>query len=523
MMKYLNLNFISKFTIPFFIFYLLFKKINSISGTETFDINGQVSDTEDNDEDDICPCDITEGQCDNGCICDKNCFDLMLSNDYFNNITIDESSYTEKNIDSKLDYCDEYKESVDDLYNPLILAFKILKRGFCIVKKNKRENEEGNTKEYDKTINDYELKRTDDENIINNENFPKYLNEDNDFNINSGSESNFLQLNISMPIALPNGLCLFHTHRLIKNKDYEVTCSYPTSLRTNVSNEFNRTMNDFQINNYNVQNNYYYYNYSEQNPGENISLKKVEIYYYDQGNNKGTINYFYEETNTTYLDLTVEVKFLSNENDLKLSGNPGYIKGNPLYFGERENEDNDQKTKDYIYSKGLIFPIEKGEFSPNNNEDGSFYYNNYMDNRITFEDLTIFGYKNDFRTIVNQIFGNNGNNRNNNKLKLAKFGNAKDFNIELNNVDIKDKENFVLLVQYKDSGAVNNTQNQIYKCDKYDINSKNGEFNSYFYFIIKFLKMETETEWYYARGPVIIKLPRNLMYPFKIGTSKYNR
>ena len=146
-----------------------------------------------------------------------------------------------------------------------------------------------------------------------------------------------------------------------------------------------------------------------------------------------------------------------------------------------------------------------------------------MDNRITFEDLTIFGYKNDFRTIVNQIFGNNGNNRNNNKLKLAKFGNAKDFNIELNNVDIKDKENFVLLVQYKDSGAVNNTQNQIYKCDKYDINSKNGELNSYFYFIIKFLKMETETEWYYARGPVIIKLPRNLMYPFKIGTSKYNR
>ena len=216
-MKYLNLNFISKFTIPFFIFYLLFKKINSISGTETFDINGQVSDTEDNDEDDICPCDITEGQCDNGCICDKNCFDLMLSNDYFNNITIDESSYTEKNIDSKLDYCDEYKESVDDLYNPLILAFKILKRGFCIVKKNKRENEEGNRKEYDETINDYELKRTDDENIINNEKFPKYLSEDNDFNINSGTKSNFLQLNISMTIALSNGLYLFHKHRLNKN------------------------------------------------------------------------------------------------------------------------------------------------------------------------------------------------------------------------------------------------------------------------------------------------------------------
>jgi hypothetical protein len=500
-MKYLNLNFISKFTIPFFIFYLLFKKINSISGTETFDINGQVSDTEDNDEDDICPCDITEGQCDNGCICDKDCFDLMLSNDYFNNITIDESSYTEKNIDSKLDYCDEYKESVDDLYNPLILAFKILKRGFCIVKKNKRENEEGNTKEYDKTINDYELKRNDDENIINNENFPKYLNEDNVFNINSGSESNFLQLNISMPIALPNGLCLFHTHRLIKNKDYEVTCSYPISLRTNVFNEFNRNMNDFQIKNYSVQNNYYYI---EQNPGENTSLKKVEIYYYDQGNNTGTINYFYEVTDTkveSYLDLTVEVKFLSNEADLKLSGNPGYIKGKQIILGTDNN----------VYNKGIVFPIEKNS---NSNTEGTqtLYYDNYMDNKITFEDLIIYGYTSDnYITIFSGAFDN---------IKYAQFGNSKTFKV-LNNKD-NNNNNIVLIGEYKDSGVVNNTQFQIYDFGYAQQYPKIDAQNSYHYFIVKFIKLETDTEWYYAPGPVIIKLPRNIMYPFKIGTSKYS-
>ena len=125
---------------PFIIFNLLFKQIYSISGTSSERYSPDSPDVSSNDET-ICPCDITEGVCDVGCCCDKDCLDLMLSNQYFNINSIDESSYTNKNIDSKLDYCDDYKESLDDLYNPLVLAFKILKRGFCLVKKKEKEEE----------------------------------------------------------------------------------------------------------------------------------------------------------------------------------------------------------------------------------------------------------------------------------------------------------------------------------------------------------------------------------------------
>ena len=81
-----------------------------------------------------------------------------------------------------------------------------------------------------------------------------------------------------------------------------------------------------------------------------------------------------------------------------------------------------------------------------------------------------------------------------------------------------------IIAQYKDSGTVNNTQFQIYSIDDNNIGNINEitSQNSYNYFIVKFIKSETETEWYYAPGPVIIKLPRNIMYPFKIGTSKYS-
>ena len=75
---------------------------------------------------------------------------------------------------------------------------------------------------------------------------------------------------------------------------------------------------------------------------------------------------------------------------------------------------------------------------------------------------------------------------------------------------------------------MNNTQFQIHSLrDAYILYTENNNqkdtYDSYKYFIIKFVKLETETEWYYARSPVIIKLPKNIMYPFKIGTSKYKR
>ena len=152
MLKYLKHNFPFRFFISLILILCLFHKINSISGTDSESYDGGYFTSTKNNV--LCPCDKTAGVCDIGCCCDTDCRDLMLSNDFFNKFECDESSFAEKNKYTKLDYCDDYKESVDDLYNPLVLAFKILKRGFCAVKKN--ENEEDEQKDYDKKVNNYE-------------------------------------------------------------------------------------------------------------------------------------------------------------------------------------------------------------------------------------------------------------------------------------------------------------------------------------------------------------------------------
>ena len=188
MLNYLKSHFFPTTIIQLIIFTISLKKINSISGTdsEIFDSGSGSSSNDGN----ICPCDMTDGVCDNGCYCDKDCLNFLLSDDYFNNFKIDESSYTEKNIDSKLDYCNDYLESVDDLYNPLVLAFKILKRGFCLVNQKDREDEE-DTEDYDKSLEYYESNtdtETDDE--YKNK-FDEYYDTRNNFNDDLRETANF--------------------------------------------------------------------------------------------------------------------------------------------------------------------------------------------------------------------------------------------------------------------------------------------------------------------------------------------
>ena len=502
MLKYLNHIFKYKNFISFIIFNFLLKEITSISGTdsEIYDLNYPKSEK---DEDNLCPCDMTE-ECDIGCICDSDCLNLMLSDDFFNKFEWDESSYAEKNKYTKLDYCDDYKESVDDLYNPLVLAFKILKRGFCSVKDNKKDDEEGDKEDYDDYIKNYESKDNTNSktNNKNENNIEEYFEGDNKFVVdNINNVNNFDQLKISLPIALPNGLCLFHSHILKKNIDYEVTCSYNSQLNTSIVNEFGGD---------NANNSYYIhdYYYDNQSIGNTYYIKKVEIFYYINESNY-SINHYYEEVDgnddNDFIDLTVDVKFVLNESDFKLSGNPGYIKGKNLIFGNNNNQ---------TYIQGIVFPIEKRKDMAKENSNKDIYFDNYMDNKITFEDLIIYGYKNEtFIKNFEVFFGND--------LKLAKLGNAKNFTGIKSNV--KNNKNLVLIVEYKDSGPVNNTQNQIH--DFYLAKDEYSEIitkqESYHYLIIKFVKLETDTTWFYARSPVIVKLPRNIMYPFRIGTSNY--
>ena len=504
MLQYLNHIFKYKFFISLFIFNFLLKEISSISGTdsEIFDLNDTDAQKPEKDEDTLCPCDMTN-ECDIGCICDSDCLDLMLSNDFFNKFEWDESSYAEKNKYTKLDYCDDYKESVDDLYNPLVLAFKILKRGFCSVKDNKKDDEEGDKEDYDKYINNYEAKDNKTINIKNNDNYIEdYFEGENQLNKFDDKE-NFEPLNISLPLALPSGLCLFNSHRLKKNIDYEVTCSYNSQLNKSIAKELGED----------IANNSYYihdYYYDNQSISNTYYIKKVEIFYYINGSNY-SINHYYEEAdvNVDFIDLTVDVKFVLNESDFKLSGNPGYIKGKNLIF--RIKDDTTYNT----YIQGVIFPIEKINGNRGDrSDDKNIYFDNYFDNKITFEDLIIYGYKDDsFKSIIEEFLNQNP--------ELAEYGNVNGNNYKsIDNIGNGISDNKILIVEYKNYGSVNNTQNQIYKIHLAS-DEKINEHKSYNYLIIKFVKLETETTWFYARSPVIVKLPRNIMYPFRIGTSNY--
>ena len=105
--------------------------------------------------------------------------------------------------------------------------------------------------------------------------------------------------------------------------------------------------------------------------------------------------------------------------------------------------------------------------------------------------------------------------------ELAEFGNVNGNNYKsIDNIGNGNSDNKIIIVEYKNYGAVNNTQNQIYKIYLAS-DEKINEHKSYNYLIIKFVKLETDTTWFYARSPVIVKLPRNIMYPFRIGTSNY--
>ena len=506
MLNFLKSHYLSTTIFPLIIFNILFKKINSISGTNSEVFSGDGVTTSSND---LCPCDMTEGVCDNGCYCDRDCLDFLLSNDYFSSFLIDESSYTENNIDSKLDYCDDYIESVDDLYNPLVLAFKILKRGFCLVNKKDREDEE-DTEDYDKSLESYEIKTESEDKNGASYAFEEFKSSANDFNVDLSNKNNhFGQLTIFLPTSLPNGLCLFHTYQLSKNIDYEVTCSYSSGSRENVINEFSD--DNLEIIKYIIYIDNIYIYTNDAVTGDHY-LKKVEIIYYNQptGNKNYEINHYYEATSDNYIDLTIDVKFVMNEADFKLSGNPGYKKGKQIIFLDGSN----------IFNKGIVFPIEKPNDSGTSTSGKYIYFDNYIDNKITFEDLIIYGYSyqnnlKDFKDLIT------------NSLSITPFGNGKYLNDKTVNIEINENsQNFILVGEYKDSGSVNNTQFQIHSlksANQFNIENKIKDYTKYSYFIIKFVKVETETEWYYARSPVIIKLPKNIMYPFKIGTSKYKK
>lgn len=85
-------------------------------------------------------------------------------------------------------------------------------------------------------------------------------------------------------------------------------------------------------------------------------------------------------------------------------------------------------------------------------------------------------------------------------------------------------------ILYATYGAVNNTQVGFYKIlfrmdymfwwskNFYDTTYKDNFFS---YVNVNYYKVPQETVWWYAKAPGFIYLPKNIMYPFRIGTTTY--
>ena len=148
-----------------------------------------------------------------------------------------------------------------------------------------------------------------------------------------------------------------------------------------------------------------------------------------------------------------------------------------------------------------------------------------MDNKLTFEDLIFYQYKTtddvykDFIENFNEL---------NQKLYFGIFGNAnlkyeKDWKL-IPDFDLVTTENLLLFGAYMDYGLVNNTQFQI---QEFKIQNQGSKENNKgdalkYYFIVKFVKIDIEDKWWYAPGPgFVIRVPKNWMYPFQIGTTTY--
>jgi len=465
------------------IFFLLILKILSVPGEEGFTTSDK-GDYKKVDPLETCPCDTTK-TCEKGCCCDKDCLNFMLNNDFFDdNFECDPESSSSRRIESKLEYCEDYKKSIDDLYNPLVLAFKILKRGFCLFRNNnKSKDEENKNSQEDET--------------------PK-----------NEEDYNFERDFIDVPLTLPSGMCLFGSYSIKEYQDYEVTCTYIYDNNNINDKIFNSIINNNTK--YNIENITTDYFDSTCNNNNNCALKKMEIFDYGNEDNY-TINCYYENNNNNYQDFTFVIKHFESKEDFHKSGNPGYIKGKPILMGTLREESN----KNYIslFREGIVFPLE--EYQNFNIKKETAYYDNYMDNKLTFEDLIFYKYK-DNSYYYNETIDAFKNFQN---LYCGMFGNANlkyinDWNkIPIENLN--NQQSLLLLGVYNDYGLVNNTQ---FKIQDFVIqNTEYQETKNKNYFIMKFLKKnDTETDWWFAPGPgFIIRVPKNWMYPFQVGTTTY--
>ena len=288
------------------------------------------------------------------------------------------------------------------------------------------------------------------------------------------------------------------------------------------------------------------YYVTKANTQYSLSPSKVNIYYLPSLEMKGNL----------YVDVTFDVSFRNETEYVQRSGNPGYLPSHDILTGKNTtikiNNNTQQISIVEIHKTKKIFGIQSDGtcFIDNDENDNqtnpqSYYYDDNLDNSLTFENSILFGckikkdlsvkqenkalslYKMLYNLDENFRFSKNGNPNANKKnfLPFDNFGGT--INLNQDKIANDENNNYIptLNFLYTENGATNNTQNAIIAFradDSTFIKQKQYSDNLIPKYIkINFFKHQLKKKWWYAPGPGFIKLPRNVMYPFRIGTTTY--
>ena len=479
-----------------------------------------------------------------------------------------------------LPMCDEdNRETITDMFNPIYIGYQLFKRGFCLAYNNgdlNKEQKRSYPKLSDKNFNEVTSKINPDPSNIEpaswKNTIPKIA-------VSNGQPFEPLNDLLKFPVLSPNGLCIHNASHVNFLKNKKVTCSnllnvdecdsfnknfnYITDQSTTTTTYKNYIISNGVLDNSDNTNNILDSSIEESNASgpfcRNVT-KKIEIIYYVKKTetqysvSNRTINIYYidslEMKGNLYVDVTFDVSFL-NENDyVQISGNPGYLPSHDILTG-KYNDENKEKIHIKIHKTKKIFGIRSDGtcFIDNNQNPQKYYYDDNLDNSLTFENSILFGCKinkastekHQNLSIYKMLYNLDTTEPENEKFRFSINGipneNLKNFipynnigrtvNVNKETIANNENNNYIptLNFLYEEVGATNNTQNAIlaYRADDSTFIKQKQYSDNLIpkYIKINFFKQPLKKKWWYASGPGFIKLPRNVMYPFRIGTTTY--
>ena len=499
---------------PIIFFIYVITKIKSyIPNSEKIQLNGDEG--ESINIRDSCTCDITKGICDRNCCCDRDCdfkkygfFDEIIEeclpsnviqNDGMNAVPICSSDFT----------------VIGDLFNPLSVGYQLLKKGLCLRNPN-TDFDLDSVKNPEKEIQNMNFDNDDTQIVYNN------INE----NVNQ-IISNFI-----FPVMSPSGLCMKGFPIKILN-DKIVTCSFPPNGHKNeihnsyIPNEFFTNVKYYLINkNYNMREGSQADAEDEENKYKKIELN-IRIRNNEIDISNSILSIYYENFigSINLIEVTFIVQFeifnmTLNENEVylpKKSGNPGYLIGSPIKFGQYNNQYD--YVSPYQFNRLFLGVDQKGKcIQVDQNED--YYEDLVLSNTITFENRTLFGCLRNgnanylLPNIINQYL----------KDRIAYFGNPSVYPNDYFEPDTQcnyNENTFYMLIKflYINVGIKDNPQRRIVRveCQSFDQNNNNAPI----YLELLFIQYDGGLKTKEAKAPSIFVLPKNVLYPFRFGTTNY--